>query len=267
MAEVKWRDAIRRVLQEAEEPTHYTDIAQSIIDNGYRTKVGATPAATVAAQLGSTSLAGEVTRVERGVYQLKTKRPAAGEGVVADNGAAQEVSTPPIDQIADVEYMGLINAFGMYWRRSAVEWATGRPNLWGAQQSGSEHVNFAEQAGIYLLHDGSRTVYVGRVTKHRMGTRLWEHTRDRLSGRWDRFSWFGIRSVGEDGRLGEGPGSGIDVETLIATMEALMIEGLEPPQNRRQGDRFNALEFIQVVDPNLERQRLIADLSSALSGG
>lgn len=95
-------------------------------------------------------------------------------------------------------------------------------------------MDFAPQAGIYLLHDQSRPIYVGRVTKERMGARLWEHTRDRLSGRWDRFSWFGVRPFQEDGSLGTAP-SGIEIDMLIATLEALMVEGLEPPQNRRQG--------------------------------
>lgn len=68
-----------------------------------------------------------------------------------------------------------------------------------------------------------------------------------MSGRWDRFCWFGVRPIQEDGSLEVAP-SGIDIDMLIATLEALMIERLEPPQNRRQGDRFNALEFIQLID-------------------
>lgn len=51
------------------------------------------------------------------------------------------------------------------------------------------------------------------------------------------------------------PTSGIAVGTLIATMEALLIEGLEPPQNRRQGDGFNAVEFIQVTDQEVTQAR------------
>ena len=47
-------------------------------------------------------------------------------------------------------------------------------------------------------------------------------------------------------------------------MEALLIEGLEPPQNRRQGDGFNAVEFIQTMDPDIEKEQkrtLLAQLS------
>ena len=35
-------------------------------------------------------------------------------------------------------------------------------------------------------------------------------------------------------------------------MEALLIEGLEPPRNRRQGDGFNVVEFMQAKDPEIE---------------
>lgn len=117
---------------------------------------------------------------------------------------------------------------------------------------------------MYLLHDGERVVYVGRVTDPRLGTRLREHTRDRLSGRWDRFSWFGVQGVTEDGQLSQPPEE-FTLENLVSTMEALLIEGLEPPQNRRQGDGFNAVEFIQGTDPVLakqRKQRVIDELSS-----
>jgi hypothetical protein len=105
------------------------------------------------------------------------------------------------------------------------------------QQSGSQQVDLAVEAGVYVLYDGNRVIYVGRVTEARLGQRLWDHTRDRLTGRWDRFSWFGVRKVQPSGKLSPTPRD-IETATLIATMEALLIEGLEPPQNRRQGDGF-----------------------------
>ena len=69
------------------------------------------------------------------------------------------------------------------------------PRLLGVQQTGSTPVNFTEQVGVYVLYDVHRPVYVGRVTEPRIGIRLFDHTRDRLTGRWDRFSWFGVRGV------------------------------------------------------------------------
>ena len=36
----------------------------------------------------------------------------------------------------------------------------------------------------------------------------------------------------------------------------MLIETLEPPQNRRRGDDFTAVEYIQDVDPELKEQQL-----------
>jgi hypothetical protein len=50
-------------------------------------------------------------------------------------------------------------------------------------------------------------------------------------------------------------------------MEALLIEGLEPPQNRKRGDDFSAVEFLQVEDPEIQRSQtlqLIDELKSKL---
>ncbi|MEO3757305.1 HTH domain-containing protein [Mycobacterium sp. B14F4] len=258
MADMQWRQAMVKALQDSREPMHYADIAQAIIDKGYRVNVGATPAATVAANL-SQSIGNDpkspFVRIDRGVYALRSaKRTAAAAKSVDKANEAEEVARE----------MGLINAFGMFWSRDAVYWKTTMPRLLGVQQSGSTPVNFTEQAGVYVLYDVHRPIYVGKVTEPRMGLRLFDHTRDRLTGRWNRFSWFGVRGVTDDGKLTPVPTAGIAVATLIATMEALLIEGLEPPQNRRQGDGFNAVEFIQAMDPDIENERkrsLLAQLS------
>jgi hypothetical protein len=52
---------------------------------------------------------------------------------------------------------------------------------------------------------------------------------------------------------------------LITTMEALLIEGLEPPQNRKRGDDFRAVEFLQVEDPAIEKSRIV-QLMDSLKG-
>ncbi|MCR9077315.1 MAG: hypothetical protein NXI07_14855, partial [bacterium] len=58
-----------------------------------------------------------------------------------------------------------------------------------------------------------------------------------------------------DGSLELNINGSITTDILIATMEALLIEGLEPPQNRKRGDGFSAVEFLQVPDPELEKRR------------
>ena len=257
-AEMPWREAIITALQDGDTSMHYAAIAQAIIDKNYRVNVGATPANTVAAYL-SASINHEKSKspfvkVDRGMYALRNAKSVPAKQRVEESDEAEEAARE----------MGLINAFGMFWDRNRVQWKSSMPRLLGVQQSGSEPVNFTEQAGVYVLYDGSRPIYVGKAIERRMGLRLFDHTRDRLTGRWDRFSWFGVRGVRDDGNLTPLPKAGIAVMSLIATMEALLIEGLEPPQNRRQGEGFNAVEFIQETDPNIaneQRAALLAQLS------
>lgn len=257
MADMPWRDAVVAVLENSDSPMHYAEIAQAVIDQGYRVNVGATPAATVSATLSESvrksPKRSPFVKVKRGVYALRGKLPSTPLDA-EDSDAAQE----------DARQMGLINAFGMFWDRDQVLWTPQVPRLLGMQQAGSSSVNFTTQAGVYILYDRSRPIYVGRITAPRLGARLSEHTRDRLTGRWNRFSWFGVRTVRADGELGPLPEVGIGVDGLIATMEALLIEGLEPPQNRKQGDGFNAVEFIQALDPELRKEqdrRVLAQLT------
>jgi hypothetical protein len=42
---------------------------------------------------------------------------------------------------------------------------------------------------------------------------------------------------------------------VIETLEALLIESLEPPLNRKRGDNFSGVEYLQVVDPEIETLR------------
>lgn len=63
------------------------------------------------------------------------------------------------------------------------------------------------------------------------------------------------------------PNSGLSSDIVISTLEALLVEALEPPQNRRQGDGFAELEFIQQTDPTIEKnrkKRLLEELSNDL---
>jgi hypothetical protein len=38
-------------------------------------------------------------------------------------------------------------------------------------------------------------------------------------------------------------------------MEALLIESLEPPLNRKRGDNFSGVEYLQIDDPQFEKLR------------
>lgn len=152
----------------------------------------------------------------------------------------------------------------MYWHRSKVIWKT-TPSLLGRQQQDADPVDFSEQVGVYFLHDNQGVVYVGRAIDQPLGRRLQQHTLDRLNSRWDRFSWFGIYPVLENGNLKTTVDlSRISLDVVISTLEAVLIEGLEPRQNRRRGDDFKAVEFLQSEDPEIERSR-VQDLLRTLS--
>src|SRR5687767_10164467 len=123
---------------------------------------------------------------------------------------------------------------------------------------------FYRQLGIYLLYDGREVIYVGRSTDRPLGRRLFEHTIDRMSARWDRFSWFGLLPVSEAGHLGTLPEK-YQAATIIPALEAILIEALEPRQNRKRGDDLAAVEYIQRLDPEIEKKRIKATLDAALN--
>jgi len=257
MQELGWREAIIEVLKSSDGAMHYADIASAIAERKLRTHFGATPDSTVNANI-TDSLKYDTdktpfVRVDRGRYWLKEK--------YLDQGIPAKLVQQDV-----LQETGLINAFGMYWSRNAIVWKS-KPKILGRQQQNSSAVDFAQQTGVYLLYDGRQVIYVGRAIDQPLGLRLQQHTVDRLNGRWDRFSWFGIYSVADSGELEANKAQSFDTPTLIATMEALLIEGLEPPQNRKGGDRFRAAEFIQVLDPEIKNQNmkyLLDELKSRL---
>jgi hypothetical protein len=194
--DLPWKEAITRVLDDAAAAMHYADIAEAIDEQGLRKKVGATPASTVAAnltteirQLGEHSA---FIRVKTGEYMLRKHYDKDYSPEASADTELQSAGETPGKEA------GIIQAFGMYWRRNLVHWSNS-PKLLGQQSRGAEIVDFSGQVGIYLLHDGRETVYVGRSVGRPLGKRLFEHTYDRLNGRWDRFSWFGLLSVTEGG--------------------------------------------------------------------
>ena len=50
-------------------------------------------------------------------------------------------------------------------------------------------------------------------------------------------------------------------------MEAILIESIEPRQNRKQGNSFVGLEYLQLEDPEIKKklkQQLIQELADKL---
>lgn len=249
MSEKSWKDAIIAVLSESKDPLHYTDITERILTRGLKSTAGATPDATVNAQIAASIKHDGKTspfyRVGRGIFTL---RPP-------DSPAAQPVVEPESEVSDEV-----IRAFGIYWQREHVVWKR-QPKLFGRQQVAAKSVDFGGQRGVYVLADHHTVSYVGRAIERPLGQRLFEHTLDRLSGRWNRFSWFGLCGVSDAGRLIE-PELAPSLASIVTAFEAILIETLEPPQNRRRGDDFTAVEYIQDIDPELREKELQATLRS-----
>ena len=74
--ELTWRKAIDKVLASSATPLHYSEIAEMIISDGLRKNLGATPSATVNAQISvSIKRDGDSSpyiRVGKGVYALSS---------------------------------------------------------------------------------------------------------------------------------------------------------------------------------------------------
>ena len=239
--ELKWIDAIEKVIDDAGKPLHYSDIADTIVEKGYRTSVGATPAMTVQVMLSNylkDNKDPKFVKVESGTYTLKKFLNRMDDSLPGEKGE---------------EY--IIQSFGIMWSREQVHWKS-CPDILGVQSIGALPVNFVKQIGIYCLIDGREIMYVGQTYGQSIGERLSQHTKDRFSGRWDRFSWFGLYSVDNDGNLEitEEKTRCITLENMCHTLEAILIECVEPRQNRKSGNKFSGIEYNQQQDPIIERK-------------
>ena len=158
-------------------------------------------------------------------------------------------------------------AYGIGWEKSKVNWGRGRgrPSVGkappgdyflGTNKEFERPVCFASQVGIYLLHDGAQTVYVGKTIRPSDDTkglyaRLRQHHRSKK--RWTKFSWFGFLEVECSGTLSTveyipkiHSKEGINILQLVTTIEAVIIEGIGCRDNSRGGDTGGALHFEQV---------------------
>ncbi|MDO8886221.1 HTH domain-containing protein [Candidatus Oleimmundimicrobium sp.] len=266
MAELKWKEAIVKVFEDEKKALHYTDIAELIAERDYRKSLGATPLDTVSAvittDINTNKEKSIFAKVDKGIYILRKFLDDRAQ-LVTEETEAEMVTT----QKTTKERYKIINAFGIYWNRNLVYWKT-TPDLLGIQQIGASEVNFKDQIGIYLLHDSRETIYIGQAIDQPLGQRLKNHTNDRLGGRWDRFSWFGFYPVNETGKLlNDIKLDKITVQHLGDILEAILIESIEPRQNRKQGNLFFGLEYLQQEAPEIKKrlkEQIIRELTDKL---
>lgn len=153
----------------------------------------------------------------------------------------------------------IIQAYGLFWKDEHVFWGAGSNAgaLFGVSAGArrAEPVDFRDQVGIYVLYNGHRMMYVGQAGSGNrfLFKRLRSHRRDALAGRWDTFSWFGLRRVLRSGRLSNvNRRARSPLSATLNHMEAVLIATAEPTLNR-QGGRFggSARRYLQVRDERL----------------
>ena len=158
-----------------------------------------------------------------------------------------------------------VKAYGLHWRRNLVDWSPTQGKLLGS--SGSTPIDFADQDGIYLLHNGNEITYAGQSRTPSSRTGLYNslrshHNDGRKTDRWETFSWFGFRPVdNESGQLLEAPETAT-IEDVINLIEAIFIESLMPRLNMRSGEGAKEWlednQYFQTEDPQLIANRLAA---------
>lgn len=151
----------------------------------------------------------------------------------------------------------LIRNYGLFWESGDIFWGAGSQagSLLGvlAKRVTMVPVDFRDQRGVYVLYAGYELVYVGQNNSRGLLDRLKQHLKDDLAGRWDRFSWFGLRDVLKDGSLAKyNQAVYASNRDVLNHIEAILIHTAEPPLNR-QGGRFgdNIERYLQRRDARL----------------
>jgi hypothetical protein len=168
----------------------------------------------------------------------------------------------------------LIAAYGEWWDPHEVDWgsvgAGNKGRLLGAEKGKRDPViDVWHQVGIYVLFADWSVVYVGQTGKQPLGRRLKQHRADDVAGRWDRFSWFGVRPINADGSLRATKAlsmrqlAGNDV---IETLEAVLIRVTAPSLNYRRERVPDAKVLIQVAPPARDMRAQLADIERELQG-
>ena len=196
----------------------------------------------------STNYLNVVEKVEPGTYRIhKEWNGEPLDKQVGQQGRSVPQSTP-VSQARRARVV--IPCFGLHWERNLVSWSTAQ-NLLGAAKGG-DAVNFANQTGVYVLYQWPQVNYVGRTASGELYQRLKSHHMDPTKGLWDRFSWFGLDQLDDDGRLRERRGQ-MSIADEVTMMEALLINVLTPPHNNKGGDGMG-VQYFQVPDPTVEER-------------
>lgn len=161
----------------------------------------------------------------------------------------------------------IFRSYGLFWRADRVSYGSGRGSakgqLLGCEVGSKDKapIDFRDQIGIYALHDNFELVYIGQVGAKKevdkpgttLLTRLRAHRVGRLSERWDRFSWFGLRDVvkSSDKELTDPRKANLSVTRgqILNLFEAVVIALSEPRLNRQSGNLSKSTQYFQYRAP------------------
>lgn len=161
----------------------------------------------------------------------------------------------------------MIKAYGRFWHRELVDWGKpgrgGKGSLRGIMTPSNVLTDCWDQQGIYVLYNDFDLQYVGSATMS-IGERLRTHRRDHMQERWNRFSWYGIRQINQDGKLRK-VSSAIprqDKNEFIILLEAIAIFIADPPLNKISGAIYQPIECVQRRDaePLPSERKLLAEI-------
>jgi hypothetical protein len=170
----------------------------------------------------------------------------------------------------------IIANMGLFWEKEKVRWKGTRSvgkSLSGrcAREKRAGEVDFWGQTGIYALYDADyHLIYVGQAgfgDKSYIGARLKHHCGDELAGRWDLFSWFGLRKVTGQNTLGRKSKRKAGTLTNIGNvLEAILIAVAEPPMNSQGGKFGRKVERYLQVDEGADKdakshEKILKELS------
>ena len=247
--EITWEQAVLQILGGAAEPMYCGDIADEILRRGLKTTVGKTPNFTVAGVISRLRAGGmDIVKTQPGVFYLRREQAPLPDVPVAEADDELDVTDAP-QNLA-------VAAYGLHWERDKVDWTSRRLLGYDIDPAPDQAIDFANQQGVYLLHSWQSVVYVGKTSAKESGLfqRLHNHhNRQVWSGKWERFSWFGLRRVDEAGTMVDSTDSA-SKEVVTALMEGVLIETLRPSFNNQRGNYMGTL-YRQVIDPNIARAR------------
>lgn len=162
----------------------------------------------------------------------------------------------------------LIRTYGEFWNPDLVNW-TNTKQLLGKKRISkrSPDVNVYEERGVYVLYKDYVPVYVGKAFRQSIGERIQSHRGSRRKGpRWDSFSWFGLKGLTKPGNLKTlNKRASISSESLIETLEALLIVVIDPRLNSRREKLKGAIHLYQsLTDKPLDLDQRLAEIDATL---